>query len=1555
MSEGRAKRSLSKNAREKSEAFNKFKSLHGRKNKCEVEEETPVYDDVDEEDYAKLVSQRQEEDWIVDDDGSGYTEHGREIFDDDEDGEQLNGNFNKLNGTGKRTKYSLHKNKTNQNEKPKGDIRNMFSAMNCKSTNSKSIGKGKNLFDSNCDNVNSGKSMKEIEIDNNEIELLVQSIAPLPVKNSTPKLLKLEKRTPTSTPTTTNSPCMSSLSLSKKRSSKTANIGRNIFSSSIKKQALSYEDELNFDDIIEEQKVEDNSNSSVGKALSVPKPPPVNIKSEPLDFDLSNDDYMLPDNSAYDDIELDNVDIKPNIKQLESNLEESKPDTKNQNLFDEEEWILTGLNNIPAKEVIGPVNVPANLPTETDSDGNKLVKFFWFDAFSDTSRNTDTIYLFGKVWNEKLSKYINSSLVVKNIERRIYLLPREYFRNDKAQKVTFQDVYNEFCEKVATKFKIMKFRSRKVWKKYAFDISNIPSEAEYLEIYYSATYPIIPEEYHYGNTYRYVFGSNANILENFILELDLKGPQWLTIKNPEISETPITWTKLEMVVQNQTQLSVESNNQPPAPEFTVLSLNFKIFSNTETKQNEIIGVSCLIKNSFRFENNYSGKPSNQTENSKYDSHFCMITRPSAKTGIELPIDFSSKMALKDYTKTTIIVSNSERELLSCFLAKFHQIDPDIIVGHDIFGFDYDLLLSRFAHYKIQNLWSKLGRIKRSGLPIRTKDKHLLSGRLICDIKILARELIRAKSYDLTELCAQILKKSRFEIVQTMLPNYYVNTPSLLRLIDFFMKDNDLILNIMYELNCLPLVKQITNIAGNLLSRTLLGGRSERNEYLLLHAFYQKGYIVPDKISRFQKVSTSNFEIGEPDADVCGDNADDDDNDKDKIQTEKGSKKSIQSKRNNKSSYIGGLVLEPKIGFYDKFILLMDFNSLYPSIIQEYNICFTTVKLPQSAMAADVTPEEIASILANNINKKSNLTNDDEGILPTEIRKLVESRRKVKSQLFKPNLSEEEKTQLDIKQKALKITANSMYGCLGFQHSRFYAKHLASLITYKGREILMNTKELVEKIGYDVIYGDTDSIMIMTNCVKYEDVRETGYKIQTEVNRLYKLLEIDIDGIFRCMLLLKKKKYAALTISKGPNGSLRYQREIKGLDIVRRDWSTIAKIAGETILDKILVPDQPLELIVDGIHTYLKQLADSLRANEITLENFIINKALTKKPEEYNDAKLSHVGVALRYNKNNLGKQLRGGDTVSFVICLDGTTNAAMQRAYHIDELRQNTDGNLKIDINYYLSQQLLPVVSRLVEPIDGTDTGIIAEFLGVETYKPSSHQIRTELDPTLNSEDHKYDICKPIIFKCPSASCGKDIEVRDLFVSMNKHLSDLKGRDPKELQTDPNLFKLTISECEHCGFQFNHTKHGFYFDIQLRKQISQFINRFYRMETYCDDQACNNWTRYLTGPMHPKSGLACTKCKVGNLKLMYNEYMLYQQLSFFAHIFNLESSLNRFTLLDLSKEQKVERLNIKEKYSEMCSRLHQTVQNYLDRSAYNEVDLGSLFRKFRYNSINSRY
>jgi len=263
---------------------------------------------------------------------------------------------------------------------------------------------------------------------------------------------------------------------------------------------------------------------------------------------------------------------------------------------------------------------------------------------------------------------------------------------------------------------------------------------------------------------------------------------------------------------------------------------------------------------------------------------------------------------------------------------------------------------------------------------------------------------------------------------------------------------------------IPLTKQLTNIAGNLWYRSLANARAERNEILLMHEFYKRKYVCPDKPQN-QKRSLNPHQEAE--------------------EAENTHKKG----KRKKAAYAGGYVLEPKAGFYDTFILLLDFNSLYPSIIQEYSLCFTTVDRRPSKNFDNteivvekqfVDGEEVVDDEEMNISlpDKDN-PNLKTSILPEILKNLVEKRKAVKKQI-KDEKNKEKLQQLDIRQKAIKLTANSMYGCLGFTSSRFHAKAIAALVTRTGRETLMKTQKIAEEeLGFNVVYGDTDSIMINT--------------------------------------------------------------------------------------------------------------------------------------------------------------------------------------------------------------------------------------------------------------------------------------------------------------------------------------------------------------------------------------------------------------------------------------------------------------------------------------------
>jgi len=227
----------------------------------------------------------------------------------------------------------------------------------------------------------------------------------------------------------------------------------------------------------------------------------------------------------------------------------------------------------------------------------------------------------------------------------------------------------------------------------------------------------------------------------------------------------------------------------------------------------------------------------------------------------------------------------------------------------------------------------------------------------------------------------------------------------------------------------------------------------------------------------------------------------------------------------------------------------------------------------------------------------------------------------------------------------------MYGCLGFSSSRFHAKAIAALITKTGRNTLLSTKEIAEdKLGFNVVYGDTDSIMINTGSNILREALEMGRRLKTEVNQLYKCLEIEIDGIFKSLLLLKKKKYAALIIEGAGTADEKIKREMKGLDMVRRDWCPLSKSVGNYVLDQILSGKQRDDVVL-ALNEYLSDIGDKMKTNKILLKEYIITKQLTRALSEYSDIKsLPHVAVAQREKSKGKSESELVNNFIPYVIC-----------------------------------------------------------------------------------------------------------------------------------------------------------------------------------------------------------------------------------------------------------------------------------------------------------------
>lgn len=971
----------------------------------------------------------------------------------------------------------------------------------------------------------------------------------------------------------------------------------------------------------------------------------------------------------------------------------------------------------------------------TESATEEVVKAFIYDLHEDRFSSPGTVFLFAKavINNEKTkrkgvtARYQNICIEVSGLKATILLLPKE----NKTEK-EIQDGIIFFLQKIfKSKPKPSDFQQEKVRKQFCFEHQmeepNIISNGNYNLIQLTFLAKLIkpglksaPEV----ECFRKVFNFQQSLTENFILNTKLKGPSWMHISKPIEKQSNLSWCP--------TMLSLKSIDQVKTPNveavfddppLTVMSLSVKTVVNETKHYNEILSISCCVIKDTSIDKKLG------TKNVKRE-HFTIL-RDVASFNMD-----SSKTEMDVIRNSTgkgkIYLQQDEKSLLSLFLNKLQQVDPDVLISHGLLTFDIPVILNRMHSLKVPN-WSRLFRLRLTKFPSTKYNKGKLIGRLGIDTEHSAKELVMGqKNYSFDHLVKNLLSVIAFQFFSgtKMVKAIRNKNKPMLDLLKLNLEEEtELTLKLCDAMGVLLLTKNVTNLCGNLWNRTLSAGRSERIEYLLLHEFHRRQIIFPEKYSKL---------------------------------TKKG-----------KQKYAGGLVLDPQKGLYDKsLILLLDFNSLYPSIIQEYNLCFTNTKDDNSST------------------KKS--------ILPSVLHMLVSRRNEVKRLIKNQKQANKDFEVLDIRQKALKIIANSMYGCLGFSGSRFYTQHIAEKVTKKGRELLGTAVEIVEnKFGLDVIYGDTDSIMIKTNFSNkvflpdgkldstiMKKISALSREIRKKVSGNYSVVELGEDGMFLSLLLLKKKKYAALSLV---NNSAK--KEVKGLDMVRRDWCFMTKKVSNRILDillnrndilpktkkgeseedlydveeKIMTSLLCLKEEIENDHKVIVTLKDIKDKRKI-LSKYLITKGLNKAITDYDTgankkSTLPHVQVAKRLQKN--GKRVKVGDHIAYFHAIKRSIlqeeNTTPEKCVlHPDEFYnfKSKEFEYNIDTRFYIEQQLLPPIERLLIVVDEVNLKQVYETFGIK--KKTIYSGQTDgfaLDGNELDKKLMFNQCQKFVYTCNNVAC----------------------------------------------------------------------------------------------------------------------------------------------------------------------------------------------------------
>jgi len=321
-----------------------------------------------------------------------------------------------------------------------------------------------------------------------------------------------------------------------------------------------------------------------------------------------------------------------------------------------------------------------------------------------------------------------------------------------------------------------------------------------------------------------------------------------------------------------------------------------------------------------------------------------------------------------------------------------------------------------------------------------------------------------------------------------------------------------------------------------------------------------------------------------------------------------------------------------------------------------------------------------------------------GILPQILDELLAARKRAKKDMAAATDPMEKAVQ-NGRQLALKISANSVYGFTGAAVGQLPCVAIASSVTAYGRNLLLETRSFVEgkytvANGYshdaEVIYGDTDSVMVKFGAATVAEAMPIAQLAAEEVSKIFpRPIKLEFEKVYFPYLLMNKKRYAGLLWTQTD----KYDKmDCKGLETVRRDNCLLVRRVVDTCLRKILI-DRDVPSAID----YAKNTIADLLQNKLDISMLVISKSLAKSADDTGyTAKQAHVELAMRMKKRDPGSAPNVGDRVPYVIIQAAKGAAAYEKS---EDPVYVLDNNLPIDTEYYLTNQLSNPLTRIFEPI----------------------------------------------------------------------------------------------------------------------------------------------------------------------------------------------------------------------------------------------------------------
>jgi len=628
--------------------------------------------------------------------------------------------------------------------------------------------------------------------------------------------------------------------------------------------------------------------------------------------------------------------------------------------------------------------------------------------------------------------------------------------------------------------------------------------------------------------------------------------------------------------------------------------------------------------------------------------------------------------ISQYTTVEVEEETSELDLITRMADIVRNFDPDILTGYEVHGGSWGYMIERARCKYDYNLCDDFSRMKSQSHGRFSKEDDRWGFNHTSTIRVTGRHMIniwRAMRGELN-LLQYTMENVVFQLCHRRIPHYsfqdltswYSNSKpkDLAKVVDYYISRVQLDLEILEQNELVPRTSEQARLLGVDFFSVFSRGSQFKVESLMFRIAKPESFLLP---------SPSRKQVGQQNALECL-----------------------------------PLVMEPQSAFYNSPLLVLDFQSLYPSVMIAYNYCYSTFLgrvvswRGQNKMGFSNYEREprLLELLKYHINIAPNgimYAKPDvrKSLLAKMLGEILETRVMVKSGM---KIDKDDKTLqrlLNNRQLALKLIANVTYGYTSASFSgRMPCSEIADSIVQTGRETLEKAIALIHSVkrwGAEVVYGDTDSLFVYLKGRTKDEAFDVGQEIANTVTKMNpRPVKLKFEKVYFPCVLLAKKRYVGFKYESKNQTVPEF--DAKGIETVRRDGTPAEQKIEEKAL-KIFFRTADLS----EVKKYFQKQCSKIMKGKVSIQDFCFAKEV--KLGTYSDKGLPPPGalISTRRMLEDPRAEPQYGERVPYVVITGAPGARLIDRCVAPDMLLHND--NSELDAEYYISKNLIPPLERI--------------------------------------------------------------------------------------------------------------------------------------------------------------------------------------------------------------------------------------------------------------------